>query len=194
MSDLTLSTGIELTPRDPDWHDRGGLVGRGVLVDYKAYVDAKAIPFSPFDPYAITVQDIEAVLRSQGTSIKEGDIFILRTGYTEVLGQSTPEEQARLMGLGTSAGIMPTEDLARWFWNQHISAVASDNYAFEARLGDGKRASKWHQSLNSHEQADAYAKSYINTSLVCLASTLASSGTFEHYPNNVHRQRGTHSS
>ncbi|RFU28544.1 hypothetical protein B7463_g7792, partial [Scytalidium lignicola] len=119
------------------WHERGGLVGRGVLIDFKAYAEEKGITFDPFGKHAITTTDLEEVAKAQGVDFKQGDVFILRTGYTEVLERSSAERQDELMATKSWAGIEQTKEAAKWFWNKGFSAVASDNIGFEAELGDG---------------------------------------------------------
>jgi len=113
------------------WHDRGGLVGRGVLLDYRAYAQAKGIKYDCFDTHAISTQDLEDIAVHQGTTLKLGDILIVRTGYTEDLGAANGEEQGKLLGTGRSAGIAGNVDSARWFWNHHFAAVAGDAIGFE---------------------------------------------------------------
>ncbi|GAD93112.1 hypothetical protein MYCGRDRAFT_103601 [Paecilomyces variotii No. 5] len=113
------------------WHTRGGLVGRGVLIDYKAYADANGINYSPFSNHKITISDIEAVAVAQNVSFQAGDVFIVHTRYTEALGCLSPNEQAKAMSSGCCVGIEGNEEAAKWFWNQGFSAVAGDQVAFE---------------------------------------------------------------
>lgn len=113
------------------WHDRGGLVGRGVLLDYRAYAEAKGIKYSCFEAHAISVADLEAVAQHQNTTFKHGDILIVRTGYTEDLGAAPTEEQGRIMGTYKAVGVKGNKESAKWVWNHHFSAVAGDSIAFE---------------------------------------------------------------
>lgn len=113
------------------WHDRGGLVGRGVLLDYKEYARAKGIKYSCFDAHAITVQDLEAVAKHQGTTFKHGDILIVRSGFTDDLTDASAEEQAKLLGTHKAVGVKGNKETARWVWNHHFSGVAGDAIGFE---------------------------------------------------------------
>ncbi|KAH8595059.1 hypothetical protein B0O99DRAFT_512434 [Bisporella sp. PMI_857] len=113
------------------WHDRGCLVGRGVLLDFRAYADAHGIKYNCFDHYSITVKDLEATAEYQGTSFKHGDVLIVRTGYTEELGSASAEAQAKMLGTHKAVGLEGSIDTARWIWNHHFAAVASDSLAFE---------------------------------------------------------------
>jgi kynurenine formamidase len=108
------------------------LVGRGVLIDYKAWADRQGIKFNPFDAHRITIKDIEAVAKEEGVEFKQGDIIIVRSGFTEALGTMNAEQQTEAMGSHRTCGVEGTEESAKWFWNKHFSAVAGDAIAFEA--------------------------------------------------------------
>lgn len=71
-------------PTIDHWHARGGLVGRGVLIDFKAYMESQSKPYHSLDGYRITVEDLEEVARHQGVEFRRGDILIIRTGVTEI--------------------------------------------------------------------------------------------------------------
>lgn len=113
------------------WHGRGCVVGRGVLIDYLEYAKAKGIDYDPLGNYRITVDDIENAAKHQGLEFKPGDIFLIRTGFTD-----------SILNLGASAafhrlqhgitGVHGSEETARWFWNKRFAAVACDTPAFEA--------------------------------------------------------------
>lgn len=113
------------------WHEHGCLVGRGVLLDYRAYAQAKGIEYSCFSDHVITVNDLEQVAAFQGTRFKYGDILIIRTGFTDDIFVDNGEEQISKMMSGQIMGVLGNKETARWLWNHHFSAVASDNMAFE---------------------------------------------------------------
>ena len=114
-----------------DWHERGGLVARGVLLDYKAYAEAKGIKYSCFDSHKITVADMEAVAKHQGTEFKFGDVLIVRSGFTEELGEMNGQEQEQAMSTHKCVGVEGSEEVAKWVWNHHFASVAGDAIAFE---------------------------------------------------------------
>ncbi|KIW51283.1 hypothetical protein PV05_10021 [Exophiala xenobiotica] len=113
------------------WHERGGLVGRAVLLDYKEYARAKGIKYSCFDRHPITVQDLENVAKHQGTTFKHGDILIVRSGFTDELTNVSAEEQAQLLGSHKCIGVQGNKEMARWTWNHHFAAVAGDAIGYE---------------------------------------------------------------
>ncbi|PSR81792.1 hypothetical protein BD289DRAFT_372180 [Coniella lustricola] len=130
---------LSMLPTINHWHSRGGLVGRGVLIDFKGYMDAQprleghgeAQPYHCLDGYRITVQDVEKVARYQNLAFKRGDILIIRTGCTEMLENPTAADLDKMAHMKLS-GLHGCEETARWVWNQHFSAVAGDSSSFEA--------------------------------------------------------------
>jgi len=125
------STSENILPTLDHWHSRGGLVGRGVLIDYKEYAAAKGIDYDPLNGYRITVQDIEDVAKHQGVEFKTGDILLIRTGFADALLSQHPGEVFSKLAVGL-VGVHGSEDTARWFWNKHFAAAATDTPAFEA--------------------------------------------------------------
>jgi hypothetical protein len=65
-----------------NWCERGGIVGRGVLVDWLRWYEHKngKAP-SPVTTHAITVEELEETLKWQGTETRPGDIMMIRSGY-----------------------------------------------------------------------------------------------------------------
>jgi hypothetical protein len=122
------------------WHEHGGLVARGILIDFKAWYEQKALAEGksgtdaichPFGGHRITVADIEAVAKDQDVEFRAGDVLIVRTGMTDVLSAPTDPDLAMLKR-GQLSGVAGSTAMAKWLWNQHFSAVAGDSIAFEA--------------------------------------------------------------
>lgn len=66
-----------------NWCERGGIVGRGVLVDWLRWYEhkhGKNAP-SPVSTHGITVDELEETLKWQGTTVRPGDILMIRSGY-----------------------------------------------------------------------------------------------------------------
>ncbi|EJD42942.1 hypothetical protein AURDEDRAFT_126090 [Auricularia subglabra TFB-10046 SS5] len=115
------------------WHARGGLVARGVLIDYKAWADAQGKECPPFAPERITVDELEAVAKHQGVEFRHGDVLVVRTGYTEALTELGADEQPKALSSGKGCiGVHGSVDTARWVWNKHFAAVSGDMHGFEA--------------------------------------------------------------
>lgn len=122
----------ETIPTLNHWHARGGLVGRGILIDYRAYAEEKGIKYDCFDAHAIPVHILEDIAKFQGTIFKRGDILIVRTGYTEDLSAASGDQQDVLLNTGKAVGVAGNLETVKWVWNHHFSAVASDSPVFES--------------------------------------------------------------
>ncbi|KAK0652781.1 hypothetical protein B0T16DRAFT_322722 [Cercophora newfieldiana] len=119
-------------PTIDHWHARGCIVARGVLIDYKRYVEeTTSSTYHPLDGHRITIAEIEAIAKHQGVEFKAGDILIVRTGYTDMLAAPTPEDFGKFAAQ-TLSGVHGVEETVRWAWNKRIAAVAGDAHAFEA--------------------------------------------------------------
>ena len=116
------------------WHQHGGLVGRGVLLDYVAFAAHKGIKFDCFDSHSISIQDLEVIAEYQGTTFKPGDILLVRTGYTERLDSMNADEQEEVLTRAKAAGVEANIEAARWLWNHRFAAVAGDTIAFEVLI------------------------------------------------------------
>ena len=113
------------------WHERGGLVARGVLLDYKAYTEDMGIPFHAFDGTRVKVADLEACALHQGLELEAGDVMIVRLGGTEIIESLEKEQILQMMGAYQLSGVDGSEEMARWIWNKRFAAVAGDSQAFE---------------------------------------------------------------
>lgn len=102
-------------PSVDHWHDRGGVVGRGVLLDYRAYAEAKGIQYETCSRHVITISDLEAIAKHQGTELKQGDILLIRSGYAEDIAWLTGDQQMEKMiaSKGGLIGVEGTEESAK---------------------------------------------------------------------------------
>lgn len=119
-------------PTIDQWHARGGIVARGVLIDFKRYIDETTeTKFHPLDGHRITIADVEKVAAHQGVEFKHGDVLIIRTGYTEILEAPSADDFAKFSAM-TLSGLHGSIETARWIWDYRFAAVAGDAHAFEA--------------------------------------------------------------
>jgi hypothetical protein len=125
---LNLKLGIQ------NWANHG-ICGRGVLLDMVRYWAAKGTPVDPWTDHAITSKELEECAKLQGVAFRKGDILLIRAGFIRKYHESTPEERDRLSNLEVElckfAGIEATDDMKRFLWNNHFSAIASDQPALE---------------------------------------------------------------
>jgi hypothetical protein len=63
-----------------------GIVGRGILLDFHSWREAQdpPIPYDPFKTGSIPLKYLKATAEAQGTTIKFGDILIIRSGQSKL--------------------------------------------------------------------------------------------------------------
>ncbi|KAF9460905.1 putative cyclase-domain-containing protein [Collybia nuda] len=117
-----------------NWADHG-ICGRGVLLDlvnYHTKGGTVPLPYDPWTTHGITVPELEACAKHQGVEFRQGDILLLRVGFTQRYNAATvPEREALAIEPETLAGIEQSDDMKRFLWNNHFAAIASDQPALE---------------------------------------------------------------
>lgn len=70
----------------------------------------------------------------QGVTFRQGDILLVRTGWTATYQTLSDEQKEQLGGRDdrASCGVEATEESIRWHWEQGFAAVAGDTVAYEA--------------------------------------------------------------
>lgn len=110
------------------------ILRRGVLLDVPAALGG------PCDAgYEITPADLEATMARQGSTINEGDVVLIRSGWGRLWDDSEAYVGRRsgVPGVGESG--------ARWLADHQIHAAGADTIAFE-RIAAGRG----HASLPAH--------------------------------------------
>ena len=116
-----------------DWHKRGCVAGRGVLIDYLSWAEKQGIKYHPWSKHCVSVKDLEEVAKEQNVVFKPGDILLVRTGMVKVYNDAAPEEKDRLSQESHHfSGVEGSEASVSWIWNNHFAAVAGDAIGFEA--------------------------------------------------------------
>ena len=115
------------------WSARGGIVGRGILLDYAAYCQRNNKPLDAWTRQEIIVEDLEAIIRFENLQPRPGDILIVRSGFVKRYNEST--EQQQIDGVQKQhnfIGIQGSEQMVEWLWDHHFAAIAGDTIAMEA--------------------------------------------------------------
>lgn len=117
-----------------NWCERGGIVGRGVLVDWLSWYEHKhGNPPSPVTRHEIPVSEIEECLKHQGTTLRQGDILMIRSGYVRWHNSASMDERRKGTQENSIAiGLQGSETSVRWLYDHHFAAVVGDTVAFEA--------------------------------------------------------------
>jgi kynurenine formamidase len=111
---------------------RRGIAGRGVLADVARYYDrvGKSINFTKAE--SIPLDDVKAALEDEGVELQAGDILLIRIGWTKFYLSASATIKEELSKETVTPGIEGSERTARWLWDNHLAAVASDSPALEA--------------------------------------------------------------
>lgn len=104
-----------------------GIVGRGVLADVARYRELIGDPIQQSSAAQIPVSDIDATLHHQRTTLRPGDILLIRTGWLAHMRRANTPRTDPLV----SPGLAPTEETAAWLWDHQLAMVAADNIALE---------------------------------------------------------------
>jgi kynurenine formamidase len=124
------------------WATRG-IAGRFVLADLASWARATDQAFDPGESNAIDVEQIEACLEHQGTTMEPGDVLLLRFGWIEwyEAASMAVREQIASTDLFSATGLANEERTAEWLWDHRVAAVGADNPALEAMPFDESSAS-----------------------------------------------------
>jgi kynurenine formamidase len=117
---------------DLEWSNIGGLVGRGVLLDYVAYAARHNIKYNVPERFTISVDDLEGMIKEQNVELKIGDILLIRSGYVKWHDNATQEEREEGCKVPQFGGVESTPEAREWIWNHHFAAVGGDSPSWEA--------------------------------------------------------------
>ncbi|KAI9152265.1 hypothetical protein HJFPF1_09494 [Paramyrothecium foliicola] len=112
-----------------------GIVGRGILLDYYGWKVRKGEPYDPLTSHPIHLEELLQVANDQKVEFQQGDILLIRSGYTSAYYEYQRSDPGRLDEAGTNtpnlAGVAQTEEMKTWLHDSYFSAVAGDAPAFE---------------------------------------------------------------
>jgi hypothetical protein len=117
----------------PVWVENGGVVGRGVLLDYCSWAESQGKLLPALETSSIPIFDLEKVAEYQGVTFKPGDILFVRSGFVRALDAMTNDEAVAYSASEPNGiGVKSCEETLKWIWDHEFSAVAGDAIAFEA--------------------------------------------------------------
>jgi len=130
---------------DAEWSKHGGIVGRGILLDYSSWAKDQGIQYSPIERHAISEKDLESVAAWQGTEFRQGDILLIRSGFVKWYKEANADDRKRgTVDGSTWAGVEGTKESVEWLWDRHFAAVGGDANVFEAWPAKDER---WRKSI-----------------------------------------------
>lgn len=111
-------------PRKCDAASIPPIVARGVLIDVAAAQNIEALPAHT----PIGISELESALKKQGTTLRPGDVVLIRTGTLGYWGKTGADHER--IAAHDSAGI--TLEAARWLVEQHgAMLIGSDTSGLE---------------------------------------------------------------
>lgn len=114
--------------------ENGGIVGRGVLLDYAAWAEVNGVTVNCFQTQSIPLSVLQQVAASQNLTFRPGDILFIRTGWTRDYERLSRAECQQLADYKAPPviGVEQSEEILRWLWDNEFAAVAGDMPSFEA--------------------------------------------------------------
>ncbi|AOW93946.1 cyclase [Rhodococcus sp. WMMA185] len=107
-------------------HTIAPMMRRGVLLDIPRVLGIDRCEGG----YEITVDDLEAACKEQGTDVEQGDVVLIRSGWAQLFDEGQPY-------VGGKSGVPGVGEAgARWLAEKNLHAVGADTIAFE-RLAPG---------------------------------------------------------
>jgi sugar/nucleoside kinase (ribokinase family)/kynurenine formamidase len=112
---------------------RRGIAGRAVLIDIDLAFGGAGRGFDPASSRAITVDELDAARVAAGVEWETGDVLLLHTGFLAwyMRQEADVREAMAEPGALRAVGLARDEEMARYLWDAHVAAVASDNPAVE---------------------------------------------------------------
>lgn len=96
------------------------IVARGVVLDMAAHAGVKYLKGGQY----FSVADVEAVQKKQGTLIREGDVVLFHTGWTENMMTQDPQTWG-----SQEPGI--SEEVAQYLADKNVVAVGADTWGVD---------------------------------------------------------------
>jgi hypothetical protein len=97
--------------------------------------------------HEIPIMEIEETLKWQGTTLMQGDILMIRSGYVRWHNEANEaERKSGTRDNSVAIGVQANENTVRWFYDKHLAALVGDTVAFEAwppKFTDGWCLHEW---------------------------------------------------
>ncbi|KAF2435551.1 hypothetical protein EJ08DRAFT_342745 [Tothia fuscella] len=113
--------------------ENGGIVGRGVLLDYVAYCEENSIKVDTMSSTGIPLAHLQDIIKEKDIKFLPGDILFIRSGFIKSYNTLSTDQQKALAArkVADFIGVEPTAAMVKWIWESNFAAVAGDAPAFE---------------------------------------------------------------
>ncbi|KAG9501984.1 hypothetical protein J7337_007692 [Fusarium musae] len=132
--------------------NNGGIIGRGVLIDWYSWSQRNNISLSPFQTNAVEMSHIHAIIAEENIEFHQGDILFIRVGFTAHYNALSRQEQQSFPNRqpGGLLGLEATKESLKWLWDSGFAAIASDAAGFERGPATGAYN---HPDISIHQWA-----------------------------------------
>lgn len=117
------------------WCIKGGITGRGVLLDYCRWAESQKLNgYDLMSNHKMTAENLESVAKAQNVTIREGDILLVRSGFTKGYSELSDEEKISWSHKTPTdwIGIETSIKTARWLWDSGFAACGGDQPGWES--------------------------------------------------------------
>lgn len=111
----------------------GGITARGVILDYPRFLEKKGqAQVHALQDKSISADVLKEMLQDSGVTPRDGDLLLLRTGFTrDYSALSMDERKALATKPAAFLGVESTPEVLQVIWESGFVAVASDAPSFE---------------------------------------------------------------
>lgn len=104
----------------------GGITARAVILDYPRWLAKHGKDsVNALSSHAITAAELKAMLAETRVEARNGDLLLVRTGFTEQYGKLGEEERKELASKPPAfAGVESSKETLKWIWESGFVAVA----------------------------------------------------------------------
>jgi hypothetical protein len=106
---------------------RFGIATRAVLVDLPRHFGEIGKPWLACGSLAASADDLRDCLRRQGSTLRRGDLLLVRTGWVQAFREAKDDtERAALFSGRDYSGLSGDVDMWEFLWDHRVAGVASD--------------------------------------------------------------------
>ena len=114
----------------------GGITTRGIILDYPRYLEKKGKEaVYALEANGITAEELKDMLQETGIKTREGDLLLLRTGFTRDYTKLGEEERRTMKDKPPAyLGVQSDKHTLQWIWESGFAAVGKDAHLISRYL------------------------------------------------------------
>jgi hypothetical protein len=104
----------------------GGITTRGIILDYPRWLEKKGKEsVDALSANSVKAEELKEMLKETGVETREGDLLLLRTGFTRDYEKlNTEERKAMATKAPAFLGVESSREVLQWIWESGFVAVA----------------------------------------------------------------------